>query len=217
VYTSQINKLILKQTNAWGRRYPWATLLALRNIQMRASLKRHPGCRSSAVTNIEVDIARPNADSLVLSYGLTGKLRDVLMPPVIAPTPCHALWKHTCFEAFVCASGNSVYYEFNFAPSSQWAAYRFNSYRNGMSVAMDVGAPIIETKSSPDRYTLQATLGLDRLSELPRGAAWHLGLSAVIEEADHRISYWALTHPPGKPDFHRADCFIHELSPAVVS
>jgi len=164
-----------------------------------------------------VDVARPNADNLVLSYGLTGKLREVLILPVVAPTRSHALWKRTCFEAFLRASGDSVYYEFNFAPSSQWAAYRFSSYRNGMSVATDVGVPIIETKSNPDRYTLQVTLGLDRLSELPRGPAWHLGLSAIIEEADHRISYWALTHPPGKPDFHRADCFIHELSPAVVS
>lgn len=184
---------------------------------MLSSLKLHPNSLSIAVTSIEVDVARSRADSLVLSYILTGKLRDVLMPPVMASTRRHELWRHTCFEVFVRASVGSVYYEFNFAPSTQWAAYRFSNYRSGMSVAMDVGVPIIEVQSSPDHYTLQATLGLDRLSELPRRAVWRLGLSAVIEEADHRISYWALTHPPGKPDFHHTDCFAHELLPALVS
>jgi hypothetical protein len=129
----------------------------------------------------------------------------------------HELWRHTCFEAFVRAPVGSVYYEFNFAPSTQWAAYRFGSYRSGMFVAIDVGVPIIEVQSSPDRCTLQATLALDRLPALPRHAGWRLGLSAVVEEAEHHLSYWALMHPPGKPDFHHADCFVHELSPAVAS
>jgi len=40
---------------------------------------------------------------------------------------------------------------------------------------------------------------------------WRLSLSAVIEQADGRLSYWALAHPPGKPDFHRADCFTCEI------
>ena len=29
------------------------------------------------------------------------------------------------------------------------------------------------------------------------------------------ISYWALAHPPGKPDFHHADGFALELSPGA--
>jgi hypothetical protein len=184
---------------------------------MRSSLTRHPDSPSSAVTSIEVDVARSRAENLVLSYILTGKLRDVLMPPVMAPAQSHELWRHTCFEAFIRAPVGSVYYEFNFAPSTQWAAYRFDSYRSGMSAVMDIGVPAIKIQASPDRYTLQATIALDRLPELPRAAGWRLGLSAVIEEAEHRISYWALTHPPGKPDFHHPDCFVHELLPAVVS
>src|SRR3546814_3736372 len=32
-----------------------------------------------------------------------------------------------------------------------------------------------------------------------------LALSAVIEELDGTKSYWALAHPPGKPDFHHPD------------
>jgi hypothetical protein len=33
----------------------------------------------------------------------------------------------------------------------------------------------------------------------------------VIEDMTGEFSYWALAHPPGKPDFHHSDCFAHEL------
>ena len=46
------------------------------------------------------------------------------------------------------------------------------------------------------------------------GVAIALGLSAVIEEADGNVSYWALAHPPGKPDFHHSDCLALELPAA---
>ena len=110
------------------------------------------------------------------------------------------------------ASPGGGYYEFNFAPSTQWAAYRFSSYRTGMSVATEISAPRIEVQSSPERYTLQAFLEWDRLPGLPPDAAWRLGLSALIEETSGRRSYWALAHPPGKADFHHSDCFAYELS-----
>jgi hypothetical protein len=41
---------------------------------------------------------------------------------------------------------------------------------------------------------------------------WRLGLSAIIEEASGQRSYWALAHPPGKPDFHHPDSFALEVS-----
>jgi hypothetical protein len=37
-------------------------------------------------------------------------------------------------------------------------------------------------------------------------------VSAVIEENSGAKSYWALKHPPGKPDFHHADGFDLTLS-----
>jgi hypothetical protein len=43
------------------------------------------------------------------------------------------------------------------------------------------------------------------------GKDWELGISAVIETRDRQKSYWALAHPPGKPDFHHADCFAATL------
>ena len=177
-------------------------------------LKLHPESRCSAA-HIEVGITRPRADSLVLSYVVTGKMSEVRMPPVMTTARGDELWRHTCFEAFVRASTGTEYYEFNFAPSTQWAAYRFSNYRSGARVAAEISALPIEVRSSSDCYTLQASLDLDCLSGLPRTAMWRLGLSALIEDTSGRKSYWALAHPPGKPDFHHADCFAYEFSPAV--
>lgn len=181
---------------------------------MRHALRLHPDSLCSAVTNIEVDVTRPHAGSLLLSYGVTGTIGDLRLPPVVTAARADELWRHTCFEAFVGTSADAGYCEFNFSPSSQWAAYRFDGYRSGMRVATEIDAPRVDLQSSPERFTLQASVELDRLSILPSGASWRLGLAAVIEETNGRISYWALAHPPGKPDFHRSDCFAHEL-PAV--
>ena len=182
---------------------------------MRHVLKPHPDSRCLAAAHVEVEIARPRADSLVLSYIVTGKMSDIRMPPATTAARSDELWRHTCFEAFVRASSGAEYYEFNFAPSTQWAAYRFSGYRSGMSVATEIGAPPIDVRSSPHSYTLQTSLELDRLSDLPRKALWRLGLSALIEDTGGHKSYWALAHPPGKPDFHHADSFAHEFSPAL--
>ena len=40
-----------------------------------------------------------------------------------------------------------------------------------------------------------------------------LALAAVVEETSGALSYWALRHPPGAPDFHHADGFVLALEP----
>jgi hypothetical protein len=138
---------------------------------------------------------------------VSGRIGGLRLPPVVARVRADELWRHTCFEAFVRPSTGSAYYEFNFSPSTQWAAYQFSSYRSGMRVATEIAAPRIEVRSTAESYTLHAALKLDQLSP-----PWRLGLSAVLEETNGRKSHWALAHPPGKADFHHADCFALELS-----
>lgn len=181
---------------------------------MRRALTLHPGSPCRAVTRIEVEIGRPHPSSLVLSYLVTGRLDDLRMPPLGASTRAQELWQHTCFEVFVRAPPSAAYYEFNFAPSTRWAAYRFSDYRREMSVADDVSAPRIEAQSRGELYQLRASLSLDGLSSLPTDVAWRLGLSAVIEETSGGKSFWALAHPPGKADFHHPVCFACELPAA---
>jgi hypothetical protein len=174
---------------------------------MRHTLRLHPDSLCAAATRIEADVARPRPGSLILSYVVSGRISDLRMPPVMAPARTDELWHHTCFEAFVRPSPGPAYREFNFSPSTQWAAYGFDSYRSGMRVAAEIGAPRIEVRSTADSYTLQAALELDEIS-----FPLHLGLSAVLEETNGRKSYWALAHRPGKPDFHHSDCFTLEFS-----
>jgi hypothetical protein len=180
---------------------------------MRQQLRLHPDSHSVAVKSIDVEIARPRAGRLELSYIVTGQLSSIRMPPAAANARSDGLWRRTCFEAFIRASPDAGYYELNFSPSGQWAAYQFSGYRNGMRIADEITGVPIKVRSSPDRYTLQASL---EFTGLPRDRSWRLGLSAVIEDANGGISYWALTHPPGKPDFHHADGFACEFSPAIT-
>ena len=174
---------------------------------MRQTLRLHPDSHCAAATRIEADVARPRPGNLILSYVVSGRTSDLRWPPVLAAERADELWRHTCFEAFVRPSTGSAYYEFNFSPSTQWAAYQFSGYRSGMRVATEIAAPRIEVRSDEATFTLQAALELDGLS-----SPLYLGLSAVLEETNGRKSYWALAHPPGKADFHHADCFALELS-----
>ena len=53
-----------------------------------------------------------------------------------------------------------------------------------------------------DRLELTATVPAER-------GPLRIGLSVVVEAEN--ISYWALRHAPGKPDFHHPDAFALEL------
>jgi hypothetical protein len=184
---------------------------------VRQTLRLHPSSICSAVKRIEVDVGHRLAHSLALTYIVTGKISDLAMPPAAAAARTEELWRHSCFEAFVRGWPDVAYYEINFAPSTQWAAYKFSGYRSGMRVAAEINAPQIVVKATPDRYILRASLELAEPLQPAaggRGAIWRLGLSAVIEETGGRQSYWALAHPPGRPDFHHSDCFALEVPTA---
>jgi hypothetical protein len=180
---------------------------------MLRALTLHPTSLCSSVSRIDVDVARPRAGSLVLSYVVSGTISDLRMPPATEPVRTDELWRHTCFEAFVGAVAGGAYYEFNLSPSTQWAAYHFDDYRSGRRDAIGVRDPQIEVMSSPESFRLRAWLDFSRL-DLPGDAPCRLGLSAVVEETSGRQSYWALAHPPGKADFHHSDCIAFELPPA---
>jgi hypothetical protein len=180
------------------------------NDGMRQPLRLHPDSFSSAVTGIDVDVA-PRAGDLMFSYIVTGTIGHLRTPPERTAARTDELWRRTCFEAFVRPSPDESYYEFNFSPSTQWAAYHFDGYRSGGRAATEISPPSIHTQANGASYTMQVLL---KLGLLPSTAPWRLGLSAVIEDTSGRKSYWALAHQPGKPDFHRLDCFTLEFSPA---
>jgi hypothetical protein len=173
---------------------------------MRRALALHPDGRCDAVARIDVEVARtPNGD-LLLGYAAYGRIRDVRVPPLAPSERTDELWRRTCFEAFLRGPGEA-YIELNFSPSTEWAVYTFDDYRVGMAPARPPG-PRVEAVWSEDRLDVVAAVSRTLLAAHP---AWRLGLAAVIEETDGRISYWALAHPPGTPDFHHDDGFAFAL------
>lgn len=172
---------------------------------MRLQLSPHLHSPCAAVTSIEVEIIRPDPATLRLRYRLTGTIPDLFIPPAATPARADGLWQHTCFEAFLQQSDTNAYLEFNFSPSTQWAAYSFDTYRSGMQ-PLDTSPPHIETSTTEMEFELTA------LVEMQGDGPWRLGLSAVIEMTNGRKSYWALAHPAAKPDFHHPQSFLCELS-----
>lgn len=180
---------------------------------MRQALVLHRDFRCDAVARIDVDVARPRPGALELAYSVFGHIEAVYLPPIAASQRADELWRRTCFEAFVRPSGGAGYLEFNFSPSTHWAGYQFDAYREGMSAPEAAVAPQITVSASDERLDLRVALDLTRLLGPATSAEWRLGLSAVIEETNGSKSYWALTHPPGKADFHHADGFALVLQP----
>lgn len=179
---------------------------------MQQTLIVHPGAPSDAAIRIVATAARPRSGVLVLRYRVSGDVGALRLPDEMQTARADELWRHTCFEAFVRPGVGAEYAEFNFAPSTEWAAYRFRNYRDGMAAASDIDAPHIRTQRTSDGFDLEAEIAMPA-ADFRGDRAWRLGLCAVIEEKSGRLSYWALRHPPGKPDFHRADCFTLELAP----
>jgi hypothetical protein len=176
------------------------------------NLRCHPSARPETVRDIEVLVRRSASAELKLSFRLDGDIPRIRIPPPGAPRIGTQLWQQTCFEAFIAVEGQSAYHEFNFAPSGEWAVYAFLGYRNRGPLASEIMPPEIAVRCTQSRLELDTLVRLDALSTIHQRASLRVGLSAVIEASDG-LSYWALRHPCGKPDFHNADGFALLLEP----
>jgi hypothetical protein len=164
------------------------------------TLQSHPGTPAGVAISLAVHVDVRDSE-WVLEYRLLGPIAALRIPPSASAGPADGLWQHTCFEAFVAAEGEAAYREFNFSPSGRWAVYRFQAKRVRDPEA-DATRPALQVSTTEDSLQLTARLPL---SSLPVGHNLRLGLCAVIEEDDGRLSYWALEHPAPRPDFHHRD------------
>lgn len=164
------------------------------------ALQCHPATPAGAALSLAVQVHVDEAE-WVLQYRLMGPMASLRIPPTASPGPADGLWQHTCFEAFVAAEGEAAYREFNFSPSGQWAAYRFQAERV-RDIEEDATRPVLHISATADHLQLTARLPL---GSLPAGRMLELGLCTVIEESDGRLSYWAIAHPGQRPDFHHRD------------
>ncbi len=181
---------------------------------MAAFLTAHPSTPSDAVHRLGVQLRAEEPDKLVFQFSLDADMSRVRVPLCGAGGRADALWKHTCFEAFVAPADAPGYHEFNFSPSLEWAIYRFSAYREGMSPAEIGHAPNISVRRGDDGLELQSVVRLGDLPDLRDARHLRIALAAVIEDDTGRLSYWGLRHPTGKPDFHHPNGFALEVARA---
>ena len=177
----------------------------------QAELTAHPTTPNNPVRSLTVRVQLKGSGILMFRYSLDADISRLRLPPSGAGGRADALWTHTCFEAFVAPADAPGYHEFNFSPSLEWAVYRFSAYREGMSPAAIGQAPQISMHQGADRLELESVVRLGDLAGLRGALHLRIALAAVIEDNDGSLSYWALRHAPGKPDFHHPHGFALEL------
>jgi hypothetical protein len=170
-------------------------------------LHAHPSTPARAISKAAVEVVMTASEILKITFRISGKVAQVNLPSMMTSARADGLWQATCFELFLRDPDDAAYLEFNFSPSTRWAAYKFDDYRAGMTDWPLAAAPMIFCDADDSLFALEVTLALPEILTEPVDVA----LSAVIEERDGTKSYWALRHPPGPPDFHHRDCFALTL------
>ena len=183
----------------------------------RVRLVRHAHSACAAVHSLEARAQALRPGVIGVEFTLTGELRAVRIPPPGFARRADELWRHTCFEAFVRRDDVPGYLELNFSPSGAWQAYRLGGYRQDMAPAELPAPPHLtigrreRSGGVADALRLEALVHLPSpYADTPQGLA--LALSAVVEDETRGLSYWALRHAPGRPDFHHPDAFALTLA-----
>jgi len=144
---------------------------------------------------------------LSLTYHLAGRLRDlVIAPPAAVPDRQWLLWETTCFECFLAIRGAVSYWEFNLSPAGPWNVFRLASYRQGIQEEPAFQVLPVTVSRHPEKLTL--SLNVDLAATIPADRPLEVGVSAVLQHQDGRLSFWALTHPGSEPDFHNRKGFV---------
>jgi len=171
------------------------------------TLHPFPGQDSNGLT-IHGTIAR-TPQTITLSFVLQGNMADLVLPTTTERTRCDNLWQATCLEMFWAEEGAKNYWELNLAPNGAWNVYAFNDYRSGMRQEERVAAPAIATTRTAESFSLTAELEIAPLHA--NNAPLRVGINAVLQHRDTRLSYWALAHPEEKPNFHTPQGFLLRL------
>jgi hypothetical protein len=157
-------------------------------------LMLHLSCDLGPVRAITASVVA-TPEGCEAEFRLDGHVSSIILPPPATPARRDNLWQTTCFEIFWQPLGGTAYREFNLSPSAQWAAYDFDSFREGMRDA-PVKAIAIACAQDDAGLILKASIAAD----LPDPA--QVALNAIVEHADGSKQYWGLAFPPGRPEFH---------------
>ncbi|MEM6475620.1 MAG: hypothetical protein AAF687_05580 [Pseudomonadota bacterium] len=136
-------------------------------------------------------------------FRFDGDVSAIKLPEAGPSVRTDNLWKTSCFEIFWQPVGGTYYREFNLSPSGRWAAYDFDSFREGMRDA-PVDAIAVSSSHSASNGQGELVLKASIAAELPAPA--QVALNAIVEHRDGGLQFWALAFGPGKPEFHSEAC-----------
>jgi hypothetical protein len=172
---------------------PWKTLIC------------HPSCQGAGDWQLRVKPSWAREGALRLVYHLSAPRSALAIPPRISPGRQDGLWRHSCCEAFISLFEEASYLEFNFSPSGAWALYAFADERVPLPMPQVEGLkklPVVCCERRRHAWRLRAHIPQDLLPKPQPGQILLLGLAAVVEDQQGRLTYWALEHPCPLPDFH---------------
>jgi len=157
---------------------------------------------------------RREGEQLAVTYRLHDPEQTLAIPP-LAPTPQRrdGLWQATCVELFLALPGQKSYRELNLSPSGDWAVYRLEGYRQGLTPDPAWSAlPLRRKDASTDgNGILELQLNTPLPPELAAAPELEVAITAVLQSRDGTCSYWALLHPGPEADFHRREGFALRL------
>jgi hypothetical protein len=178
---------------------------------LNATLVAHPDTPCPPVREVRVTLRRESPGELTARYAIAGDIAALTIPATAAAERREGLWKRTCCELFARTTGSSSYFEFNFSPSSEWAAFAFSAYRHDMANADLARDPRIVTSVNDTELNLEASLTLPAALAAAGVGELMVACTMVIETRATAVSYWALAHAAGPPDFHHAAGFRLQL------
>ena len=174
-------------------------------------LHPHPSGQGGGMRRVAA-AARVGAEgALTLTYRLEWEAGFLRLPVMPGGGRHNNLWHHTCLEAFLQAPGQAGYHEFNFSPAGAWAAYRFSGFRQGMADLPLSGPPALRIDQGPGQLTVECRLPPDALP----GEEFRVGLTAILEDREGVLHFWALSHPAARPEFHDQRGFVLHLPPVM--
>lgn len=128
----------------------------------------HPDTPPRAIGSVVCSISWQAPGNWCFDYIIGEPPEALRLPPAVVPARADGLWQRTCFELFLKRPGEAGYCEFNFSPSGEWAAYRFDDYRDGMA-ELAVEPPRI-TSTDPAQFAAGMTAHLTALGIDPETA-----------------------------------------------
>ncbi|MBT7610521.1 MAG: hypothetical protein HN576_12250 [Bacteriovoracaceae bacterium] len=174
-------------------------MIPLLNFEGNAPFEVYFKCENSTSSlNVEY-LLKGNIESIDLSKENTTRKRVI------------GLWKKTCFELFIKNKNTDDYFEFNFAPNTDWNLFHFLDIRSELKEFKTTTCPLVKVKQSNVEFQMQIIIPKQIFPDkfISNGEMMYSPTS-IIHKSSH-IYHFASIHPDNKLDFHRYQSFDQSL------